>query len=184
MAIETFLIEEAEALITDVELNEEWKQKVEELGLEGQKSLCNPGKSPIPFVRLKKGEERMFEELCPNRTSVKDYKEDTIPLRVLSLIALAEKEGYFGKIEIWHNYGSPDPIAVGYKKNSEGKADKWTNDGIFIIARWGDELRSFAELLSIAKKQWIETQKTILQEKLNAIESIANRYFKGEWVNI
>lgn len=183
MAIELFLIEEADKLIAEANSIDEWKQKIEDLGLEGQKQLCI--ESPIPFVRLKTTEIRVYEELCPNRSNVKDYKEDVIPLRVLSLIALAEKEKYFGKIEIWHNYSKPDPIVIGYKKDSKGEADKYNNDGVFIIARWGDELRSFAELQEMAKKQWIERNKARLEDKLRNLEYSAYEYFNmGEWVSI
>lgn len=178
MAIETYLIEEADALITDTETIDEWKAKVSELNLEGQQKLVNGGNSnPIPFLRITKGEQRVYEELCPLRTDVHKYSNSTIPLRVLSLIALAQKEQYFDVIEIWDNTAAPDPVAVGIKGTT------YSGD-VYLIARWGDELRSFAELKAIAMKQWIEKKTADLKIKLSNVENYAVQHFNGEWASI
>ncbi|WP_448510673.1 hypothetical protein [Immundisolibacter sp.] len=176
MAIEVFLIEEAE-LISNPEATDEWLQKVNELGLEGQKELAKPEKSPVPFPRLKKAEQRVYETLCPNKVEVQDYNNSTIPLKVLSLIALAEKGNYFTGIQIWDDYEKPDPIAVGYI------GSQWNGD-FFIIARWDDELRSFAELQNMAVKRWVEEKTADLKDKLANVEQLARKHFKGESTEI
>jgi len=169
MAIETFLIEEAEKLISEPEELEQWTKTVEELGLEGQRELAKPDKSPIPFQSMNKNMQAVYKILCPRRYAVKSYKSSTIPMRVLSLIALAEKEQYFKEIEIWSAEDKPDPVAVGFTGST------WSNDGVFIIARWGDELTDFATLEKRAREIFMRN----VQNTLEALDvnTVVNKYF-------
>lgn len=177
MAIETYLIEDSEKMIAEPEHLEEWTKTVEELGLDGQKGLAREDKSPVPFPMMNEGMKRVYKTLCPQQTRVKAYSNSTIPLRVLSLIALSEREKYFNKIEIWDDQESPDPIAVGYLNDSYSSP-------LYIIARWGDELRDFASLKKEAIAKWKERKSAEWrqkinenQSKLNEIESQAQQYF-------
>jgi hypothetical protein len=189
MAIETYLIEDAEKFISEPEHLEEWSKLVDELELTGQRGLAHPEKSPIPFEAMKEVEQRVYNTLCPNVYEVKDYKNCTIPLRVLSLIALAEREKHFTKIRIWDDIKSPDPIAVGIVYNDPN--NEWSGKSYFKIGRWGDELRSFAELKQMAVKRWIE-EKTLklkeniseAQQNLENIQLKAEKHFNGDWVSI
>lgn len=185
MAIETYLIEDSEKMIAEPEHLEEWTKTVQELNLTGQQELMKEGKSPIPFNIMNTEQERVYGQLCPNQNKVKAYKNETIPLRVLSLIALAEREKYFEGIEIWDNNMKPDPIAVGIV--AEGKYGR----RCYLIARWGDELRAYTELKQIAMKSWIEEAKRRLKEKISEanlklqdIEGQAEKHFSGQWVSI
>lgn len=169
MAIETFLIEEAEKLIAEPEQIEEWTKTVEELGLKGQQELVKPEKSPIPFQPMNRRMQRVYQTLCPARIEVAKYNKSTIPLRVLSLIALAQKEEYFKEIEIWYDDKEPDPIAVGLTKS------RYDDDGMFILARWGDELKDFPTLLNEAKERWKKTiSETWVKEKAKFESFLAN----------
>lgn len=138
--VQTFLIEESKELIYDSDKIEEWKEKCSELGLNKQLDLCAPDKSPVPFEFMNTVTMRVYEQLCPAKSKYKEYDKTAIPLEVLSLIALAERERYFESIEIWYDDKSPDPLAVGYIKKGE-----WSRD-LYLIARWGDVLRPFEEL--------------------------------------
>jgi hypothetical protein len=169
MAIEVFFIEEMDKVITENESLDKWLDTVKELGLEGQLSLTSEGKTPIPFRKMTRVEREVYTQLCPEYENVKNYKSDAIPLRVLSLIALAEKENYFGRIDIWYATENTDPIAVGYKLRPDQKPNdvsRWNNDGIFLIARWGDELRSFPELQKMAKESYIRDEEERHQKAL------------------
>ena len=174
--IETYLMEDSEKMISDVEHLEEWTKIVEELGLTGQQALAKPAKSPIPFLPLNEISERVYGTLCKFHTSVKIYKRSTIPLRILSLIALSENEKYFHHIEIWDD-NDPDPVVIGYVNDTYSSPK-------FLIGRWGDELRSFEELKQIAKKKWSEEKIAELTEKLNNIQTAAIQWFDGKWISI
>lgn len=166
MAVEVFLIEDSEKMIADPEHLEEWQSLVSDLNLEGQKTLQNKENvSPIPFPMLKKGEERVYEILCPNKTVAQKYGNNTIPLRVLSLLALAEKEKYFNFIEIWDDCEKPDPIAIGVVGANSWQGKK------YIIARWGDELRPYAELKALAIKRLIENKTIEWKKEIKVLES-------------
>jgi len=158
MAIESFLIDEVENLITDCEDLDKWQALVDEVGLEGQKELqSGDGKSPVPFPPMTTEMIRVYQTLCPNHNSVNRYSGTTIPLRVLSLLALCKQEQYFKTIQVWYAEDKPDPIAVGYIEN------EWS--GVpYLIARWGDELASFPELKALAIKRKIETATNELKQ--------------------
>lgn len=161
--VQSFIVEESKELIYDSEKIEEWKAKCEELGLTEQLALSEPGKSPIPFESMNVVSNRVYTTLCPAKVKYKAYKKTTIPLEVLSLIALAEKESYFEEIEIWCDDKTPDPLAVGVFN-----AKAWDRE-YFLIARWGDVLRPFEEL----KEKAIQVYKnsTLLSLRKNLAET-------------
>src|SRR3990172_5340051 len=99
--VETFVIEETAMLIYDNEKLDKWNQRIKELGFTGQQQICKPDKSPIPFMHLKHSLVNIFECLCPVKVPAKEYAVSPIPLEILDLISLSEKEGYFNAIEIW-----------------------------------------------------------------------------------
>jgi hypothetical protein len=111
--VETFLIEETVDLIYDNEKLERWNNIVAELGLEGQKKITKGEKSPIPFMYLKECVKQIFTTLCPIKVPIREFNTTPIPLEILDLIALSEKEQYFSAIQIWYDDKKPDPVCVG-----------------------------------------------------------------------
>ena len=187
MAEEIYLLEENQGIVFDAEKNEEWKKTIEELDLTGQKQLLDGSgnKSPIPFQYMNKGMYNMFEVLCPCKTNAKEYSKGPIPLKVLGVIKLCEDEGYFTKLQIWSDEISPDPILVGMTKDNS-----WDSE-YYLLARWGDMLRSFDELKEMAKKRWIETSKARLEEEitkatsnLQILEQLAIKHLNGGYVSL
>jgi hypothetical protein len=167
-------------LIHESDAIHEWKLKCEELGLDGQLSLMKEGKSPIPFECMNEVQKRVYETICPAKEDYKRYNKTAIPLEVLSLIALSEKENYFDGIQIWYDDKSPDPIAVGMKKQEE-----WSFK-FYPIARWADALRPFDELKKMALARYTSTQTLNLkkkiaeaQQKLQDVELNSEMYFDG-----
>lgn len=167
--VQKFIVEESAELIYDSEKIDEWKAKCEELGLTEQLALSTPGKSPIPFESMNTVSNRVYTTLCPAKVKYKTYRKTAIPLEVLSLIALAEKEHYFEEIEIWYDDKTPDPLAVGILK-----AQTWDRE-MFLIARWGDVLRPFEELKEKAMQIYKNTSLLNLRKNLaETNEKIAN----------
>lgn len=179
--IQSFLVEETKELIYDSEKIDEWKSKCEELGLSEQLALAQPGKSPVPFEYMNTVSKRVYETICPQKINYKKYSKTTIPLEVLSLIALSEKEHYFEEIQIWYDDKSPDPLAVGFIKK-----DSWTYD-FYLIARWGDVLRPFDELkekaIKVYKNSYLLNLRRTLAETNEKIANIDNNvalYFDAQ----
>ena len=158
MQIEEYLVEDQELeTILDGDKLEEWKEKCEEMGLEGQLKLCQEGASPIPFRIMSKEEQRVYNTLLTSHCAVKEFASEMIPLRVLSLIALAEKEQYFYGVSVWYSEMDKDPIVI-------GKQEEVYNSPLFLIARWGEELESFVILKQRAIEKAVATKKSQLTE--------------------
>ena len=180
--VEIMFNKELSDIAFDVESLDEWKATAKELGMEGQLGLSTGDKSPIPYPFMNDNMERVYETLCPNKTSFKDYRNQTIPLEVLKQIAFSVKEEHFSRIMIWADDKEPDPIVVGvnaqWYNNSvdeKGSGTKYfntaeeckaqpenenkayeTNQKQYVIARWGDELRDFTELKELALARVID----------------------------
>lgn len=170
MAVEIYT-EENQDLLTEVDDLERWKEIVDELGLSGQDKLTKDGKSPIPFPYMTDAMENTYEVLCPTKTNLTEYEDGTIPLRVLDVIALCHREGYFEEIKIWHNKKDADPIAVGTAPGGES----W-NKKRFVIARWGDELCSFTELQQRAVKVLKETKLPEIKRRVEEGQNIIKTF--------
>ena len=181
--VETFLIEETQELIYDNEKLDQWNAHVRELGLTGQTKIVKGEKSPIPFMHMKQTTVEMFNVLCPRKVDVKEYDATPIPVEILELIALSNREGYFNKIEIWYDDKTPDPICVGVKGywyQSTWASDRnaaldnqefdtrqdcekagatasvyFTEKGKYLIGKWADVKASFAELRERARQRFI-----------------------------
>jgi len=185
--VETFLIEETVDLIYDNEKLENWNSLVNELGLDGQRKIVAPEKSPIPFMHLKESLKNILECLCPRKVSVEKYNITPIPVEILSLVSLSKKEEYFDEIQIWYDDKDPDPACIGIvytnwyvsyqDKNKEQvsnlssrKAKELANSTggevgcynwymeHYLIGKWADVKKSFDELREMATKRFISEE--------------------------
>lgn len=154
--VETFIIEETQALIYDNEQLDKWNEHVSVLGLTGQQKIVQKDKSPIPFLWMNSATIRVFETLCPTKVDVAAYDKTPIPVEILDLLVLAKRENYFDLIEIWYNEEDKDPCAVGYKyRPSEAGSNEWYRKAYaekYLIGRWADVKQSFKELSIKAKE--------------------------------
>ena len=182
--VETFIIEETASLIYDNEQLDKWNSLVNELGLQGQTQIIKKEKSPIPFMFIKTGMKNVFETLCPLKVDVKDYNLTPIPVEILDLIALSNREGYFEKTQIWYDDKDPDPLCIGvnystwYSQDDRGRfqtgfktkneAQKHMNENgwekyephpvnpiYYLLGKWADVKHSFEELKEMATKRFI-----------------------------
>jgi len=201
--VETFVIEETASLIYDNDELERWNSLVSELGLEGQKEIVKPDKSPIPFMHLKSNMVAVFDTLCPVRVAVENYSLTPIPTEILELVMLSKREGYFQKMEIWYDDKSPDPVCVGmnttyyvYFKTDTGRGKKqdnltkadyehlkedpdydWGSSNspvIYLIGKWADVKHSFEELIQMAKNRWEKTQRTSHEQTIKQYQGYLN----------
>ena len=179
--VETFIIEETASLIYDNEQLDRWNELVNDLGLNGQTEITKPTKSPIPFMFIKKGMEKVFETLCPRKVDISEYNVTPIPVEILDLVSLSKREGYFQEIQIWYDDKNPDPLCVGVSctyygytgdnwssenrftaktkaevKEKVGKNSIWkTDEKLYLLGKWADVKHSFEELKQMATKRYI-----------------------------
>lgn len=170
MAIEIYLQPELEEIVTDADKKSEWEEKIMSLGLEGQLKLTSNSEknSASPYTLMNKHMRNVFEILCPCKAKVEEYNKTQIPLDVLSHIALSKQEGYFKKIEVWYDNVSPDPILVGYV------TDSWSNSIIHLIARWGDEVIPYEQLVEKAVARFTAVYKGYCQSIVAEAQAFLN----------
>lgn len=162
MATQIFIEPELETLH---ENSEEWEQLCAGLGL--QKQLKKAGKVEKvgnPYMKLDPRTERIYEMLCPRKEVYTSYEASTLPLEVLQEIHRCKKNEWFPVIEVWYDDKSPDPFLIGYD-SKKGYANK------FLIARWGDELLLFEQLVDKAIDRYKEAYKRALNRLIQDCES-------------
>jgi len=179
MAVEIYLEPELAEMVSNPEINEEWKQLAESLGMEGQLKLVTPKSetetnNASPYIHMNAKAERVFAILCPEVVNYKKYEKSTIPRDVLKEIAIAEKEGYFEKICIWYDDASPDPLVVGYIKVSSYEYVK------HMVARFGDELLPFEELEIKAINRLKKRMNDKLKAAISSLETTVDSFFNPD----
>lgn len=170
--VETFLIEETAELIYDGDKLSEWHKHIQDLNLTGQKKIVSFNKSPIPFMHMKSSTSNILETLCPTKVSILEYNCTPIPLQVLDLIALSEKEKYFDYMQIWYDGKSPDPVCIGFKYTSEdARNNKYTwQTEKYLMAKWGDIKQSFQELKERAIVRYKEERVLAIKREMIHME--------------
>lgn len=147
MQVETY---EVESVGARPEVDDEALQIAERLGLEGQLKLAErtETKTPVPYRRMTDRELRVYGVICPSHVSVEKYSTGTIPLRVLQVLEHARSLGFFESFQVWHPTDAAvrDPILVGITKEP--------GEAMWLLARWGEVLDSFATLCGEAGRMW------------------------------
>lgn len=190
--VETYIIEETQELIYDNEKLDQWNQRVEELGLIGQTKIQAKEKSPIPFLHMKATTVAVFETLCPRKVKVQEYDKTPIPVEILDLVALSNREHYFTDVQIWYDDKTPDPACVGligeytvydrkygtiakvkteseaiqYKSHPEYYGLSFSISAHYLIGRWADVKLSLSELATKAKTLFIASEKSEITKRI------------------
>ena len=130
-----------QALVEDGETS----MLIESLGLSGQAELYKPndkGQLQVhPYREISAEELVVFGTMFPEKCCVTKFRQSPIPLRVLQIIehvrSLSDPDMAY--LEVWApKPGKVDPILVARKS--------YYQSPIFLLARWGSALESFADL--------------------------------------
>lgn len=160
MEIETFEVTElADRGI--IENAEETKSLVEKLGLNGQKKFVSEkGGVVFSYRKMTRQERNVYGTICPTASKIKEYTDGIIPLRVLQVASYVMETGFIDELVVWSPISSDikDPLLIGEKKvkNSWGGTDT----EYYILARWGEVLESFENLIKTAKEITLVRLKT------------------------
>lgn len=190
--VETFFVEETINLIHDNDALQKWNERVEELGLEGQKAVVVQDKSPIPFLWMNSAIVATFEILCPTKVDISGYNKTPIPVELLETVSLCMKENYFDMIKVWYNEKQKDPVIVGYHMKDTSSAhssSEWYRESYsdkYLIGRWADVKASLDQLVDRAKKFFFQSETIRLkkevrerQRELEDLESTIDNKFGG-----
>lgn len=186
MEIETYEIEEVAgaALGTTPEVEAEALEMIERLGLDGQRKLVikpdgddeSATEERIPYPKMSASEVAVYSARFPVHDDVAAYNMGIMPIRVLQVVEHARR--IFEKVQVWHDkVRDPDPVLVGKNGNDT-----------FLLARWGDALKQFAEIKAEALEKMKETFLAKAREvKLEAerviasVDSLVEQKLAGEW---
>lgn len=146
MLVETFEVNE---LVADpLENNEKQLELIQQLDLEGQKSLigASSNKTLCMYKRVTREQSYIIGTLCPQKTPVASYKNMQIPLRILQVIAHCQQENYFKNLWVFDKEDErvKDPFLVG--ETARAADHQWGNGDFYLLGRWGEELESWQEL--------------------------------------
>jgi hypothetical protein len=187
MLVESFEIQETAA--EPIEACEEANRLIEELELDGQKTLLvpeTPQAARMPYPEATAEQIFVFRVLCPQMYKLKEYRRAPIPLRVLQIAAHAQSLKFFRELLVWDAVTEKDPVLVGAKTDPQ-----WTwRDNYYLLARWGEELESWPTLVKRAitrKRQQITEAveaavtraKAFLPESMTTAELIEKGF---DWV--
>lgn len=168
--VETFFVEETINLIHDNDALSKWNEKVEELQLHGQKSVVQADKSPIPFMWMNEAVIATFETLCPTKVDIDKYDKTPIPVELLEVVSLCNRESYFTKIQVWYNEKQKDPVIVGYLMNKDGDiTSSWSLNYYsqkYLIGRWADVKASLDQLIDRARKLFAHSETIRLKKEI------------------
>lgn len=168
-----------------------------EAGLEETsfKSLLNEwGISIIPFPEIKWSELRVWQEYCPTKEKIQEYKT-FIPVEALEILRdqrhhfdlpkqeetleAEEKATYtYWYISIWSEAKEViDPILVGTIVTREKYSKPWSgfwhdkSTQHYLLAQWWEALKPFEEIYKIVKERLIEQTRMNLQSKLKKVNT-------------
>lgn len=167
MQVETYEVEPQSTEIASLAADGEAAMLIEQLGLDGQRSLVNQKTGTVCPYRLITAEEKaVFETLFPQKAAAKDYKSGPIPLRVLQCIAHVREleRADMAYLQVWYpKDGKDDPVLV-------ARSDYYTNP-IYLIARWGLALLPFEKLREMAIEKMTASAKAALSRARSEIEA-------------
>lgn len=184
MEVQTYEATEATTEHRDrYEIEAEAEQLIEEMDLEGQKSLMvedpeTDTATRTPYEKMTQEQERVYGTLYPAKTDVEDYDKGPIPVRVLQIVSHGRE--LFDRMRVWHaRTEDPDPVLVG------------THDGDdFLLARWGDALAPFDDLYDRAierkRDEWVSNAQEVMRECEAFISSPigqVKKYMSGDWIH-
>lgn len=170
--VETFFVEETINLIHDNDALTKWNEKVEELGLHGQREVVKVEKSPIPFLWMNQAMVSTFETLCPRKVLIEDYDKMPIPVEILELVSLSNKEQYFDGMKVWYDEKQKDPVVIGYKmKIGRSFGNSWESEydqyvERYLIGRWADVKASIDQLVKRAKNLFFKSETLRLKQEI------------------
>jgi len=169
MQVETFEIEDATSEASEMANDSAALELIQTLGLQGQMKKTNMETvTRIPYQMLTQEARLVYKALFTHTARVENYSADTIPLRVLQVIAHAKSLNCFRYLEIWYpeNARIDDPVLVGFVGPTDYQGD------YHILARWGKALIDFEtlkkEAIEVVRSERLDTCREVL-EKCNML---------------
>lgn len=169
MKVETYECEELKnSEATTMAADAESIELITKLGLEGQMKLSDPETlTRQPYREMTALEAYVWRAACPQTTALQKYSLGPIPLRVLQVAAHARELGIYESLEVWHpRKVVDDPLLVGVPKGETYSRKR------HLIARWGETLVPFEQLIEKARKTFAVEFEATLDRIQNEVEQV------------
>lgn len=167
MQIETYLQENCSTEAAILAEDSEHKDLVESLGLNGQKRLRKAASDNIIPFPIMTAEEYQVYTLCfPERCTPEDFIVETIPTRVLKLLKFVQNQNLFTEFII-HSTPSAtvvDPVLIGALAIKHPTHNYTERTNYYLLARWGNSLLPFTELVKHARAVGIAKRKAAINK--------------------
>jgi len=180
MLVETY---EQTELTADLkpECDTEALKLIESLGLNGQMDLAtrsDDGQAKRnPYRQMTREEGLVYNLLLPKKTKLHEYADGMVPLRVLQVAAHAKS--LFTELWVWSpaSAADKDPLLVGMIKTPiPGQPAYYTRDSEWLLARWGDVLIPFGDLIKQAAQRAREKVKLAIGKARAEVEKDAGLF--------
>lgn len=173
MQTEVYDERELNSQTLEPEKDEEALAIISELGLAGQTSDENQTKR-ICYPQPTKDQAFVIMALFPKRTAIKDYSAGAIPLRVLKEMRSYLIENPTHQLFICHQAPAvvKDPVLLAYPGEfPHNNPDYIELVRCRMIARWGDTLESWDNLMETAMRGYRESVKSALHKVIAQAET-------------
>lgn len=171
MKVEIYdMLESTELAVMDID--DDSKTLIEELGLVGQKTLLSPQTGNIrPYNLLTKDQQFICMQLFPICSELKNYSDGPIPYRVLKEAAAAKE--HFKYLYVLHEAPMQvkDPVLVGANDSMWGKPSAYDMQKLSLVARWGTALESWETLHEMAVAKFIKKAQNDFAALENTVKS-------------
>ena len=152
-----------------VEQSAEAMALIEEMGLTGQQALCKKNEETgvqtrFPY-RLMTDEERfIYSVLCPEKTELKNYRNDAVPFEILKTAKMAMTFPETVYLSVWSASSKTvkDPVLVGSK-------NYWASE-VYLLGRWGEELLPLEVLIPDAINRWYKQRQDNLRRIIDSAQ--------------
>jgi NADH dehydrogenase/NADH:ubiquinone oxidoreductase subunit G len=123
----------------------------------------------FPFRVMKSDELWAYKQVMESQQDYKKFDSEYVPLRILEIIK--KYKDSFNEIQIWsvESHEVKDPILVGIKEPAQ------YSKVYYLLARWGDALVPFEQILAKAVKSRREELKNELQSAKIKIDGMLGR---------
>ena len=167
MQIETYLQENCSTEAAILAEDSEHQDLVESLGLNGQKRLREAASDNIIPFPIMTAEKYQVYTLCfPERCSPKDFIVETIPTRVLKLLKFVQDQNLFTNLVIHATSSATvvDPVLIGTLDIKHPTHNYTERTNYYLLARWGNSLLPFTELVKHARAIGITKRKAAINK--------------------
>lgn len=124
--------------------------------------------APMPYAEADNLTRAVYATVFDSARKLADY-DKPLPNRILMLVQIGVENGWWTTDDLYVRSSSSMPDPILYRK-PEGAGEY--SDRMVIIARWGDALLPFADLVKTATERTAAVVRQKVRAKISELESV------------